>query len=147
MGEACPRCGATNEVGWRFCASCGASNPTPAVRVPVSVPLSPPSFPPLSWSDPYFQSNRREIDRTKTGVLLLIVGSLLTWVPVISLIGGILVLVGVILVILGRRAFGPTHSRNVVLSVVLFLVGIVVVIFLGIVVGLSIASASLPGGG
>lgn len=113
-----------------------------------SVPLSPPTFPPPpTWSEPYAaQSQAREIDRTKTGLLLLVAGSLLGWIPLIGLIGAILVLVGVILVILGRKAFGKAHARNVVLAIVLFLVGIVGAVFVGVSLGLALASAMLPGG-
>jgi len=72
-------------------------------------------------------------------------GALLGWIPIVSLVGGILTLVGVILVILGRKAFGKAHARNIVVSIVLFAVGIVVIIILA--VGFAFAIVSVPGGG
>src|SRR5262249_45181910 len=69
-----------------------------------------------------FQS-RTEIDRTKTGLLLLIFGVLLGPVPYISFVGGILALIGAILVILGRKAFGSDHSRNTIWSIIIYVVG------------------------
>ncbi len=62
----------------------------------------------------------------------MFIAALLSWLPFVSFVGIILVLVGAILVILGRKAFGPAHSRNVLLALVLFLggiVGLVVVVF------------------
>ncbi len=55
----------------------------------------------------------------------MFIGVLISWVPLVSFVGIILVLVGAILVILGRKAFGPAHSRNVLLALALFLGGIV----------------------
>lgn len=67
----------------------------------------------------------RQIERTKTGLLLLLVGMLLSWIPYVLLIGFLLILIGAILVILGRKAFGPVHSRNVMLATGLTVAGIV----------------------
>jgi hypothetical protein len=55
----------------------------------------------------------------------LVVGTLLLWIPVIDTLGSLLVLVGVVLVILGRQAFGQAHSRNIIVAIVAFLIGIV----------------------
>ena len=60
--------------------------------------------------------------------MLLIIGALLQPVPYITYIGSILVLIGAILVILGRKAFGPDHSRNAIWSIIIFVVGIAIVI-------------------
>ena len=81
---------------------------------------------------------QRQIERTKTGILLLLVGALAGWIPVIGAVGSLLTLVGAIFVILGRAAFGPVHRRNVLASIVLFVSGISIAI-LGslIVVGLA----------
>jgi hypothetical protein len=66
------------------------------------------------------------IDRTKTGLLLITIGFLLGWIPFVGSVAGLLQLVGALLVILGRNAFGPEHVRNVVWSVILFVIGLVV---------------------
>jgi hypothetical protein len=77
------------------------------------------------------------ISRTKTGLLLLIIGLLIGPIPFVGIIGGILVLVGAILVIIGRRPFGPAHSRNTIRSVIIYVVGIAVVIIGSIAFTLS----------
>lgn len=88
-------------------------------------PYGPPAY--AYGPPPWEMERRKRIDRTKTGILLLLFGTLIGWIPVIGgLVGGLLLLIGAILVILGRKAFGRAHSRNVVLSIVLFIaVGIV----------------------
>jgi len=53
------------------------------------------------------------------------VGALVSWIPVIGLLGGLASLVGAILVILGRGAFGANHARNVGIAIVLFIIGII----------------------
>ncbi len=105
----------------------------------------PPAYVPYPTAVDYERTKR--VDRTKTGVLLLLIGSLLTAVPVISAVGLLLIFVGVILVILGRKAFGPAHSRNILVSIILFVVGILVVIVVAVVGALaSIGSVIGPGG-
>ena len=88
---------------------------------------------PSAWD----AERRKQIDRTKTGLLLLLIGGLISWIPIIGLLGALLLLIGAILVILGRKAFGSTHARNVVIAIVLFFVGIVV----GIIAGVLFAAA------
>ena len=83
------------------------------------------------------------INRTKTGLLLLIIGLLIGPIPFVGVIGSILDLIGAILVIIGRRPFGPAHSRNTIWSVIIFVVGIAVVIIGSVVFTLSVISASI----
>ncbi len=83
-----------------------------------NLPGTPPDLAPAMDYDTH-----RMIDRTKTGVALLAVGAVLGWIPVIGLLGGLLSLVGAILVILGRDAFGGNHSRNVGIAIALFVIG------------------------
>ena len=130
----CPRCGYQNPPGYQFCTNCGAplggtaGIPARATGVPAAAPAYGYAAPPMNYDSP------RQVDRTKTGILLLLFGSLISWLPYgIGAIGDILLLVGAILVILGRKAFGPTHSRNVVLSIVLFCIGILIVLVVAIV--------------
>lgn len=99
------------------------------------------------YPGPYDYTRARGIDRTKTGVLLLFVGTLMSWIPILQLFGYLLILIGVILVILGRKAFGPVHARNVVVSVILFIVGIVTVFGVVLVAALSSLSGSIGPGG
>lgn len=149
-GVTCPRCGAANEPGFTFCANCGS--PLPAATGPS---MAPPTYSPPAGLPPYgapmgypgfpspMQAERRKwIDRTKTGLLILLIGGLLSWVPIIGIIGALLLLIGAILVILGRKAFGPTHARNVVLAIVLFFVGIIIGAIFGAALFFAIFSAS-----
>lgn len=137
----CPRCGYQNEPGWTFCTNCGgalsAAAPSSATgTAPGPSPLGYPAAPAPPVTYPYVYGPApwqvewaRQVDRTKTGLLLLLVGSLLSWIPFgIGLLGSLLILIGAILVILGRRAFGDAHRRNVVLSIVLFVIGIAVAV-------------------
>ncbi len=170
----CSRCGFANQPGWTFCTNCGtpltsAGTPGPAVApsVPPPVPpfygpppYGPPAvpypmvagYPPYGYGAPPWEAERqKQIGRTKTGVLLLLVGSLISWIPIIGgFVGGLLTLIGAILVILGRKAFGPTHRRNVAISIVLFLVGIgiivvgaIIAIFEGVGVSATSSEAEL----
>jgi len=118
----CPICGFENEPGWTYCENCGAIAPSA---------VGPP---------PWEAARRTQIDRTKSGVLVLLAGVLLSWIPVTLLgaIGGILTLIGAILVIVGRKAFGTAHRRKVVVSVVLFCVGLATAV-IGAVVILVVA--------
>jgi len=86
------------------------------------------------------------IGRTKNGLLLLAVSGLLGPFPILNYLGGILAIVGAVLMILGRGAFGDAHSRNVVLSVVIYIVGLVILFIIGASFALSIASIELSGG-
>lgn len=140
--DACPRCGATNPGGWRFCVTCGSPNAAAGASVAGTLP---PSWQPgYDWqsSDDIYRGPPKEVERTRAGLLLLLAGALLGWIPVVSLIGSLLTLIGVILIILGRRAFGEAHTRNVVASVVLFVVGIIAVIFLVFSFAASVVPAS-----
>jgi hypothetical protein len=89
----------------------------------------------------------RQISRTKTGILLLIVAVLLGWIPYIQFLGLFVGAVGVILIILGSHAFGPRHTTLVWLSVVIFIVAflaevVVVSSFVGSVGELRTATAA-----
>ena len=134
----CTRCGYQNQPGYQFCTNCGAplgtAPPTPgAAPPPAYAPV--PAYPsPGYYPSPMDYERTRHIDRTKTGVLLLMIGAVLGWIPFgISFIGAILSFIGAILVILGRRAFGAKHSRNVIAAVILYVLSIAALIGAGIV--------------
>jgi len=74
----------------------------------------------------------RDRDRTVTGLLLLVIGIGLGWIPYVSFIGGILALVGIILVIIGRHGYGPEHHRNVVIGGILFVFTIIAAVVLAV---------------
>jgi len=56
---------------------------------------------------------RKQIDRTKTGLLLLLIGGLISWIPI---------------------------ARNVVLAIVLFFVGIIIGVIAGVLFGVAVFS-------
>ncbi len=98
------------------------------------------------YPSPTDYERTKQVDRTKTGVLLLMIGALIGWLPFgIGLIGGLLALIGAILVILGRKAFGEKHSRDVVVAVVVFIIGIVASIVVGVVFAFSILPSAFTG--
>ncbi len=86
---------------------------------------------------------RTQTDRTKTGLLLLIIGLLVGPVPLVGIIGGILEILGAILVVLGRNAFGKPHSNYAIWSVIIYIVGSVVIIASAFVFDFSLALARL----
>ncbi len=97
----CRRCGQPNERSASYCTNCGEVLEKPERGKPV-----PSTF------------TVREVDRTATGLLLLVIGSVLSAIPFINIIGAILALVAVILIYLGARAFGDRHRMYVVWSIV-----------------------------
>jgi len=114
----------------RYCLTCvtplvaGAPSITPPV---FSLPQPPPY--PYGSAAGYWEYHRaHKIDNTKTGLLLLIIGLGLSWIPFIGAIGGLVALIGALLVILGREAFGREHARNTILALVFFFVGIGVIV-------------------
>src|SRR5437870_12424508 len=128
-----------------FCVNCGSALSAGAGSgaPPTAAPMYPGAMPglPSAWD----AERRKQIGRTKTGVLLLLVGTLIGWLPYIGVIGFILVFVGAILVILGRKAFGASHSRNVILSIVLVILGIIITVAAGIVLVVATVSSFIPG--
>ena len=96
---------------------------------------------PTPYMDPQAVEHNKQIDRTKTGLLVILVGALIGWIPIIGGIGGLLIIIGAIFIIVGRKAFGDTHSRNVWIGVVLYIVGVVAA-----AIFVVIATFSLIGG-
>lgn len=142
----CPRCGAANVAGTMFCVNCGSSlsaGAGPGAPPVAAAPMYPGAMPglPSAWD----AERRKQIGRTKTGILLLLVGALIGWLPFIGALGGLLGLIGAILVILGRKAFGAAHSRNVIVSILLVILGIIIVAAATVVLVLGTAASFIPG--
>ena len=112
----------------------GALTPPPAY----------PAYPGYGYgASPWEADRQKQVGRTKTGLLLLLIGGLISWIPFgIGLLGSLLLLIGAIFVILGRKAFSAGHSRNVVLAIVLFFVGVIGAIALGVIFVAAIIAAS-----
>src|SRR2546422_3394852 len=89
-----------------------------------SMPQQPP-YPYYGSAAGYWEHHLAgKIDNTKTGLLLLVIGLAISWIPFIGAIGGLVALIGALLVILGREPFGREHARNTILALVFFFVGI-----------------------
>lgn len=114
MTISCPKCGHVNDDTASFCTNCG--NPLTAAPQPV-----------------YDYNVRKATERTKTGLLLLIIGFLVSLVPFIDFIGIILAIVGVILIYMGAWVFGGEHRSFVLWSIVLY---VLILIVGGAVVGI-----------
>lgn len=154
----CPKCGAGNVQGHNYCPSCGFPL-TPALRASEalrqttagsstyrqSVPIVDYSQVPRDYQILRDHQRVTDISRTRNGLLLLAVGSLLDPIPILNYLGGLLALVGAVLMILGRGAFGDAHSRNVVLSVVIYVVGLAIGIVVAVSFGVSVASIQISG--
>lgn len=136
--RACLRCGSVNPQGAVFCGTCGSALPVAAPRpgwagglgapLPAgpgapsgysspSVPLGVPTGIPLGPS--------ADQQATLTGLLLSAIGFALSWIPLVNVVGGLLVLIGFIYLFTGRRGFGPEHHRWVVRGSALLIAGIV----------------------
>jgi hypothetical protein len=93
----------------------------------------PPPYP--QYYQYQYPANYWEVVRTSkintslTGLLLLVIGVLIAWLPFAGFIGGIVGLIGAILVLTGREPFGVDHVRNTTLAIIFFVVGIAVTIF------------------
>ena len=103
-----------------------------------SAPFTPPPY--IGHESWNFEMGKW-IDRTKTGLLLLLVGTVIAVIPFIGFIGTILAAIGALLVILGRRAFGSKHSKYVLFSVGIYCFGFIVVFFAALIFAVSIVTA------
>jgi hypothetical protein len=86
-------------------------------------PAGPPPAPSVGpWAAAAIGERNKKIERTQSGLLLLIVADLLLWIPYIQILGLIIGAVAVILILLGAEAFGFRHQMFVWSSVLLFVV-------------------------
>jgi hypothetical protein len=129
------------------CSNCWDElKPEPVVHAAIASPASSNAQAPASFGEinPWVYAWMKDVERTKLGLGLILVGTLLGWIPIVALAGGILGLVGLVLLFTGRRSFGPVHSRNVVLSVGLLILGIIgsVALAVGFVMAITLVFRS-----
>ena len=106
-----------------------AGGATPATAgTPGSPQPYPSAYPGPVAGAPWDTERQKQIGRTSAGVLILLFGALISWIPYVGGFGVILTLIGAILVILGRKAFGKAHRRMVSISIVVFLLGVAIFI-------------------
>ncbi len=143
----CPNCGSPNDDNYQFCSRCGiASEQNTVAQNTSNSPLggSPTAFQPYQPGQANPETSKM-VERTKNGTILLMVAVLLNWIPIIEYFGVLLGIVGVIMLILGRNAFGSRHSTFVILSVVTYMLGFAVAFAGGILFASSvIASLGTP---
>jgi hypothetical protein len=77
-----------------------------------------------SRTDDFSFASRSGVQWTETGLWLLIVGVLLASEPYSNGTGTTLIIVGFIMVALGRKAFGQKHSRLALRAVMIFFLGL-----------------------
>jgi len=134
------------------CGTALVPNAAPAPQLPPQ-----PSYPyAMQPVQPYYQyqypqnywevARTNKINNTLTGLLLLVIGVLISWIPFAGAIGGIVGFIGAILVLVGREPFGQNHVRNTTLALIFFIVGITVTIF-GFFYALVYGVSSAFGGG
>jgi len=103
--------------------------------------------------------------KTEKGLLFLIIGTIVTMIyglfssiisfitqdetvtiirdflPIISFIGVILIIIGAIIFLLGRREFGETHQNNVMKAVIIFCINFIIIVILTIIISFVVYSA------
>ena len=108
------------------------------------------------WAD---VKRRKDTGSTKNGLVILAIGFAVSTIGVVasyfttllgpvalilgfvSGIAGLASLLGGLLVVLGRESFGPKHSRNAIITVVLFITSIVLSVIGGLIFAFSVLLA------
>ena len=127
----CPFCGVSVAAGQHFCPNCGGTLASVAGSIPPTIPSVAPneSWDWISLQDTGALPEAQE--RTKTGLLLMIIAFAPLWIPYVSALGALLAFTGIIFLWLGRNGFGLAHRRNVLLGGACVVIGLLT----GIVVG------------
>lgn len=163
----CGGCSGANPAGSKFCNRCGSPLAEDAVRIPPppedlpvarAVPAgeaAPPGRPDPWDLDPLrpeadLYRHERELqarDRTDRGLLALVIGFALGWIPFIQYFGALFSLVGLIYVFLGRNGYDRLHHRNVLAggALLLLTMALVFVVTAGEVAYLLTVSQSTVG--
>jgi len=144
----CSKCGYANRSDAKFCGGCASSLSNPPSIWPYrdsrqmasSGTGSRPFQRPWWNSSPVQNKDLTSIGRTETGILLLAISLLLGPIPYLMYVGYLLGIIGSVLVILGRKAFGQFHSNLVKLSVGIWVLGIIVSILVGFSWGYDVAT-------
>lgn len=78
----------------------------------------------LSYAFSPTEAQAVKVQRAELGTLMLFLGMLTVWAPLVAVVGVALLLVGSFLVIMGDEVFGAAHSRKGLVAGVLLLLGI-----------------------
>jgi len=71
----------------------------------------------------------------------MVIGFALSWIPYVDFIGGLLVLIGLILVFLGRRGYGPDHEHDATVGAVLIFLSVLASFILAVALVIGIVDA------
>lgn len=104
-------------------------------------PSNAPMYGGLAGMDPRV----RDRERTELGLLLLAVGVALLWIPYVDTVGSIVMLVGLILVFLGRRGYTKAHWRSVNVAGGLLVAGFVGTLAATVATFATVAATPNPG--
>lgn len=95
-------------------------------------------------TETYEEARGRE--RTSSGLLLMMIGVGIAWIPYISEVGGLLTFIGIILMFMGRHGYGDRHHNFVLGGCGLILLALVIAVIIVISFASSVLSAaSTPG--
>lgn len=144
----CPTCGFLNLPGAKVCDRCGNALIPQADRPEGPNDSRTPSVPRSLHQDRRLDTQDeappldmvRDADRTAVGLQLMMGGFLIAWIPVAGIIGVVFLAIGALFAIFGRDAFGYPHTRNVAISVLLWILGGVGFIVLSSTLSLADAS-------
>ena len=137
----CPECSKPLAPGQAFCASCGAPL-SPPISTQMGRNLPPDSWDTVAEADDRARNHPLAMSRTRTGLLLAIIGFALAWIPFAGGVGGLILLIGVVFLWLGRRGFGADHHRNVTAGGVCILLALLLGIGVGVWFASSLVSAA-----
>ena len=146
-----PRCGScssynvdSHEDGSVRCRSCGAVTRHAASHgLAAARDFSKPSARPLEEMYLWTGAEAQQIERTRRGIPLLILGTAFLPLPALEIVGGLLALAGAVLVALGPGPFGRTHRLCTAVSPPLVASALVAAVALGTLYNSTIYSATL----
>lgn len=114
------------------------NSPRQSPGVTVEVTAADPASSP---SDPFW---RRDVLNTRDGVAALLIGALLSCLPVIFPAAGAFAVIGTLLVFHGRRPFGGAHTRGASDALALLvIVSILGAFLIGLIFGSADGQSSL----
>jgi hypothetical protein len=95
---------------------------------------------------------------TKPGLLLIIIGILISMgstglmaaganAPCLGALAGLILLIGFILMFIGRKEFGERHAKFVVFALIAFIIGLVIVILGAVIIAIGTVSSAIASEG
>jgi hypothetical protein len=114
-------------VGQNFCSKCAGRLTTPGpIKSALGTKVGGPNPSFERQSAPTDFARRQDIDKTQTGLILLIIGVVLASVPYSNNVGQTLIVLGIVFAALGRSVFGYGHSRFVIAGLLFYFAGFAV---------------------